>query len=622
MRAAPSGHLGETRFSPGCGYLASAAARLGVWFAIGLVMIAWPGSTSAVPDSPHPSPILGLGAGEVASDPLAFGNWSTLSENVSPPQRGEGTFTWATFGGRQVGVLFGGRGNFSILDNDTWLFENGTWHELNLTVNPGARRGAMAAFDPADGYVVLFGGSNLTTYFNDTWVFNGTAWSELAIAHAPPPRRAGGFAWDAADGYLLLFSGHNGSSISVDANFTPIDDTWTFVHGRWTELFPSVQPAGRSQPSEVYDGVLGAIVVFGGDTTRPTYQGFNDTWTFRGGLWTPVPLSRAPSPRDGAPMAYDPVVGGAVLEGGHSENGDLSTLELNDTWVLVGTTVARLSWDPVNVTAKLLPADSGGMVFDPELGTVVVFGGHNGNTGVVWYNSTAALVFPFSVNGTTNQTGGGAGLSYNFTSSTFGGLGPFSYHWSFGDSATSDLSDTVHAYAKPGNYTVRLNTTDSLGSPSDSEYNLTTYRQLVATLNESAATIYVGSAVKLTVSTHGGTGVLKYAWPELPTGCSAVNASKLTCRPSKAGVHPIEVLVTDSSNASSISYQNLTVLRPNAPTGISTSSSGSQFPTWIFGAGVVVVLALAVVVALWSRNRNAPRAKPPPREWPTDPPDF
>jgi PKD repeat protein len=240
---------------------------------------------------------------------------------------------------------------------------------------------------------------------------------------------------------------------------------------------------------------------------------------------------------------------------------------------------------------------------------------------VVWYNSTAALVFPFSVNGTVNQTGGGPGLSYNFTTSTIGGLGPYSYLWSFGDTVTSNLSGTVHVYAKPGNYTVRLNTTDSLGSRSDSEFNLTASRQLVATLNESAGTIYAGNSVKLTVSIHGGTGVFKYAWPQLPTGCSGANASKLTCRPSKPGVYSIEVVVTDSANATSSSGQNLTVLRVNSSSGISTTSSGSQFPVWIFGAGVVVVLAVVLAIALWSRNRTAPPARPPPREWPPRPPN-
>ncbi|MFI5414671.1 MAG: kelch repeat-containing protein, partial [Candidatus Lutacidiplasmatales archaeon] len=504
MRGALSGHAPERRVPPKSRDRVAIAVHFGVWIVIALVGISWSGPMDGSAAAPVASPLLLPEAGLAAADPLTTGSWSTLSEPVAPPPRGEGTFTWATFGGKQVGVLFGGRGNFSALDNDTWLFQNGSWHPLNLPVHPTARRGAMAAFDPVDGYVVLFGGSSLNAYENDTWVFNGTAWSQLTPAHPPPARRVGGFAFDAADGYLLLFSGHNGTSLGVNANFTTIDDTWKFLHGRWTELFPSVQPLGRSEPSEIYDPAVGSIVVFGGYTTQPSYLAYNDLWTFRAGTWTPVSLTTAPSPRDGAPMAFDPAVGAAVLEGGQNESGNLSTLELNDTWVLEGTSVANLSWDPVTVATRLLPADSGAMVFDPDLGTVVVFGGHSGDHGVVWYNSTAAFVFPYSVNGTANPTPGGSPLSFNFTSSTFGGLGPFSYHWNFGDSAISMHANPLHVYAKRGNYTVWLNTTDSLGSRAMAEFNLTAYRRLVATLNESAATIKNGSSVDLTVSTRGG----------------------------------------------------------------------------------------------------------------------
>jgi hypothetical protein len=39
--------------------------------------------------------------------------------------------------------------------------------------SPSARREAAAAFDPAHGVDVLFGGRGVSTYFNDTWVFDG-----------------------------------------------------------------------------------------------------------------------------------------------------------------------------------------------------------------------------------------------------------------------------------------------------------------------------------------------------------------------------------------------------------------------------------------------------------------
>jgi len=48
-----------------------------------------------------------------------------------------------------------------------------------------------------------------------------------------------------------------------------------------------------------------------------------------------------------------------------------------------------------------------------------------------------------------------------FTGSAEGGTPPYTYHWTFGDSAYSDLQNPVHAYTAGGNYTVKLTVTDA-----------------------------------------------------------------------------------------------------------------------------------------------------------------
>jgi hypothetical protein len=548
-------------------------------------------------------------SGDTSNGTPLSANWTNLSEPLSPSARAEATFTWATFGGLQVGVLFGGRGNYSVLDDDTWLFENGTWRELNLSVHPSVRRGAMAAFDPVDGYVVLFGGSSGTAYENDTWVFDGHSWAELVPPVSPPARRVGGFAWDASDGYLLLFSGHNGTSLGINANFTTIDDTWTFLHGRWTQIHPPLLPLGRSEPSEVYDTALGEIVLYGGYTTQPSYLAYNDTWVFHAGVWTEVNRSVAPSPRDGAPMAYDPSLHMVVLEGGQNETGNSSTLELNDTWVLEGNTTSTLVWVRVTVAHKLLAADSASMVFDPELNTVLVFGGHSGLHGVVWYNSIASLVFGYSVVAFANRTPGASPLSFNFSEQISGGLGPYSFQWNFGDGNTSVHADPTHEYAKHGNYTVQLNTTDSRGSLVHSNLTVNAYRRLVATLNESAATVGNDSPVNLSVSTRGGFGNFTYNWSGLPPGCRSANLSALTCSPTAPGAYVISVNVTDVNHDWSAAEQNLTVTSSPSGSNSTPLTSPSKFPTWIFAVAVVVVLALVVALFLWQR-----KTPPPPRK--------
>jgi PKD repeat protein len=54
-----------------------------------------------------------------------------------------------------------------------------------------------------------------------------------------------------------------------------------------------------------------------------------------------------------------------------------------------------------------------------------------------------------------------------FFGSLVGGYPPYSYHWDFGDTYTSEEQNPQHTYTIPGNYTVTLTVTDDAGSNSD-----------------------------------------------------------------------------------------------------------------------------------------------------------
>lgn len=57
-----------------------------------------------------------------------------------------------------------------------------------------------------------------------------------------------------------------------------------------------------------------------------------------------------------------------------------------------------------------------------------------------------------------------APLNVTFVSLLSGGVGPFTYLWTFGDGWTSSSANTTHVYADPGTYTVTLNVTGSDGN--------------------------------------------------------------------------------------------------------------------------------------------------------------
>lgn len=77
--------------------------------------------------------------------------------------------------------------------------------------------------------------------------------------------------------------------------------------------------------------------------------------------------------------------------------------------------------------------------------------------------STAVIsVCPLIVSFTTSQTTGLVPLTVQFTDTSTGQ--PTSWNWNFGDGGTSHLQNPTHKYTTSGDYTVRLDATNNLGS--------------------------------------------------------------------------------------------------------------------------------------------------------------
>jgi len=193
------------------------------------------------------------------------------------------------------------------------------------------------AYDPVDGYLVLFGGCasgdfwfSTCTPTNATWVYQNGSWSVLTPSVSPPARFYASLAWDSEDHSLVLFGG-NGTAATGFLN-----DTWTFVHGQWTQQHPSVSPPARAAAGLVYDARDGYVLLVDGEQFRTltyaptnTYIGadFNDSWAYSGGNWTQLHPADNPSARDSVGITYDATLGEVVLFGGFN----WSTYNLDDT---------------------------------------------------------------------------------------------------------------------------------------------------------------------------------------------------------------------------------------------------------------------------------------------------
>jgi hypothetical protein len=252
-------------------------------------------------------------------------HWTELHPSTSPAARFAAGMTYD--GADQYVVLFGGGSAAGYL-NDTWSFHAGKWTQVISPSVPGGRELPGMTYDAADGYVVLFGGtgfpvpgSPVVDDLNDTWLFQGGQWTEWVppncktCAPNPSGREAPSMAYDPVDGYVLMFGGQNDTPVAKSLN-----DTWTFLAGTWTNITvpKAVVPSVRADAQLVYDDTDGYMLLVGG--VRAVGTALGDTWSFLAGTWTLLSPANAPAPDYLASMAFDAQDSTVVYLGGFVHN--------------------------------------------------------------------------------------------------------------------------------------------------------------------------------------------------------------------------------------------------------------------------------------------------------------
>jgi hypothetical protein len=114
----------------------------------------------------------------------------------------------------------------------------------------------------------------------------GSAQVDWSTAWMVQYRIAHGMAFDLARSRLVVFGGTwNGQSLG---------DTWEWDGTNWTQVFPSVSPSARRDPTMTYDAARGVVVMFGG--SGPGSVPLRDTWEWDGTTWTQrFPASQPPA---------------------------------------------------------------------------------------------------------------------------------------------------------------------------------------------------------------------------------------------------------------------------------------------------------------------------------------
>jgi N-acetylneuraminic acid mutarotase len=179
--------------------------------------------------------------------------------------------------------------------------------------------------------------------------------------------------YDPDTGQVILFGGWDG--------WVDLADTWAYdrAANTWTDLSPGgAVPAARSGHSMAYDPETQRVILFGG--TQDSDEGddvyFDDTWAYdpAANTWTELhPAGDVPAARSFHSMVYEPNTGTVILFGGVQGDVAAGGTYFDDTW----------AYDPVDnawtelETRRAAPSArmSQSMVCNPDTGRVILFGG-------------------------------------------------------------------------------------------------------------------------------------------------------------------------------------------------------------------------------------------------------
>jgi hypothetical protein len=250
--------------------------------------------------------------------------WTQQFPTISPPGRWAASMAYDPVHGQVV--LFGGCNGTGCANNlsDTWTWNGSNWQEQSPVLSPPARTHGAMAWDPGSKTVLLFGGGTSTTNYGDTWSWNGSSWSLDNIGNAPTPRSGAMMAEDDSDGTVVLFGG--------EAPGGPLSDTWVWTDPQgWIKATPAVSPSGRLAGSFAYSPANNMAVLFGGNSgSYPGPVPLQDTWVWGDGEWTQVSPTGTPAARWESAISTGPS-GSLVMFGGQGNSGPLG-----DTWSWTG----------------------------------------------------------------------------------------------------------------------------------------------------------------------------------------------------------------------------------------------------------------------------------------------
>lgn len=454
-------------------------------------------------------------------------------------------------------LLFGG---YDTADySDTWSFANSTWTALSPTNSPAGRYAMGLTWDVADGYAVLFGGYAAlapgSPAYNDTWTFVHGQWTNVTPAtptpsNNPADRWRMGLTWDGADSYVLMFGGTN------NVGSTIYSDTWSFSAGTWTKLNVSGSPPGRYRASMTYDAVDGYVVLFGGCTSTSCPD--SSTWVYANLTWTHLTPSSHPSSRVYYGITYSTVFDRVLLFGGDTSVAG-ATGGQSDTWAFTGgdwtDLTSNLSRSPPAVSYMM-------MSFDPLDNLTIMFGGEWTNSS---FSGTTWALGP-SILGrlTLSSTAIDKGESFNVNATPISYSKWVGYNYTVLPPGCASLNVSVLTCqpSTTGRFPISVVLNDSDGSVVTESTNVTVNPvPSLQSFSVSPTTVTRGSPAHFAAVGLNGTLPYSFKYAGLPPGCNSANTATLTCTPGPTAFGPyiVQVTLTDAANENQSTTTDLSV---------------------------------------------------------------
>lgn len=512
--------------------------------------------------------------------------WHEISSSSSIPARADAGIAYDSTSSEVV--LFGGcEGLTPCPAGDTWAFSGGSWTQDTTGTAPTAMLSATLSDDPGDGGVLMFGGcssftvlsSTCNTYVSSTYLFKAAGgWAPVSSTQVPSARDSSSLAYDPVDGYGVMFGGYTGSQT--------LGDTWTFQGGQWTNITPTLtqSPPPRSAGAMFWDASAQEVILYGGTGTSAD---LGDTWAFRGGTWTQLSASGGPSARDGMMWGAPTSSGLSLLFGGESGGAFLA-----DTWGLGIPLTAAASASPAAVDVgqpvsftSLASGGTGPYSYAWDFGDGATSAVENAS-----HAYTTAQASPYSASVTVTDSAGAtvsktlpvsvtalplvsAAASpasaleketISFYANVSGGAAPLNYTWTMGDATTLYAQDPTHAYSGQGNYVARVVVTDATGVTALASVNVTVHAPpgaLNVTFLASPTTGPVPLTVLFTPTVGGGTAPYTYLWTFGDGGASsrAIDPSHTY---NTSNSFTATVNVSDSAGHTNTFTQAITVTAP------------------------------------------------------------